>query len=83
MTADRDKELLANTFAAMLTVNPQYFQIRLIGAGAHGLELVRVDQDGDRLVRVQTTDLQEKAHYPTFSAHCNWVGVGLFVRHHH
>lgn len=64
VTADRDKELLADTFAAMLAVNPQYFQIRLIGAGAHGLELVRVDRDGDRLVRVQAADLQEKAHYP-------------------
>lgn len=64
VTADRDKELLADTFAAMLAVNPQYFQVRLIGAGAHGLELVRVDRDGDRLVRVQAADLQEKAHYP-------------------
>ncbi|CAN5880908.1 hypothetical protein BH11PSE12_BH11PSE12_33890 [soil metagenome] len=62
--ADKDKKLLADTFTAMLAVHPEYVQIRLIGLDDHGLELVRVDRDADKLVRVIASDLQEKAHYP-------------------
>ncbi|WP_114973784.1 diguanylate cyclase domain-containing protein [Rhodoferax ferrireducens] len=64
VTADREKEVLGETFAAMMALHPEYFQIRLIGAGDHGLELVRVDRDADQLAHVPATDLQEKAHYP-------------------
>jgi diguanylate cyclase (GGDEF)-like protein len=60
----RDKKLLAETFAAMMALHPEYFQIRLIGAEDHGLELVRLDRDGDRLLHIAVADLQEKAHYP-------------------
>lgn len=61
--ASRDRKLLADTFTALMAVHPEYFQVRLIGAGDHGLELVRVDRDGDRLASVPAADLQEKAHY--------------------
>ena len=61
--AEHDNKLLADIFAAMMAVHPQYFQIRLIGADDHGLELVRVDRDGDKLVPVPAADLQEKGHY--------------------
>lgn len=64
MAAVRDKEVLGETFAAMMALHPEYFQIRLIGAGNHGLELVRVDRDASQLARVPAADLQEKAHYP-------------------
>ncbi len=60
----RDQKLLTDMFAAMLAVHPEYFQIRLIGADRHGLELVRVDRDGDQLIPIAAPDLQEKAHYP-------------------
>lgn len=63
LAAGNDKRLLADTFTALMAVNPQYFQIRLIGADDHGLELVRVDRDGDKLARVPAANLQEKAHY--------------------
>jgi diguanylate cyclase (GGDEF)-like protein len=59
-----DKEDLAEVFSALLSVHPEYFQIRLIGAGNNGLELVRVDRDGDKLARIPDADLQEKGHYP-------------------
>ena len=62
--AEVDLRQLTDTFHAMLAVHPEYFQIRLIGADRHGLELVRVDRDGDRLVAITAGDLQEKAHYP-------------------
>lgn len=58
------KQVLADAFSAMLTVHPEYFQIRLIGAADNGLELVRVDRNGRTLMRVRADDLQEKAHYP-------------------
>ena len=62
--AEREKKELADAFAAMLSVHPEYFQIRLISAGRNGLELVRVDRNGKALMRVAAGDLQEKAHYP-------------------
>jgi diguanylate cyclase (GGDEF)-like protein len=60
----RDKKILVETFAAMMDLHPEYFQIRLIGAKDHGLELVRLDRDGDQLLRIADAELQEKAHYP-------------------
>ncbi|MBK9571453.1 MAG: GGDEF domain-containing protein [Rhodoferax sp.] len=62
--ARQDLNVLADTFEAMLKIHPEYFQIRLIRADQHGLEVVRVDRDGSGLTRVEGLDLQEKAHYP-------------------
>lgn len=62
--ARQDLNALAETFEAMLKIHPEYFQIRLIRADQHGLEVVRVDRDGAGLTRVEGLDLQEKAHYP-------------------
>ncbi len=63
-TGERDKKILADTFTAMLSAHPEYFQIRLIGIGQHGMELVRVDRNGKKFVRVLAGDLQHKEHYP-------------------
>lgn len=60
----QDLDALADTFGAMLKIHPEYFQIRLIRADRHGLEVVRVDRDESGLTRVEGLDLQEKAHYP-------------------
>jgi diguanylate cyclase (GGDEF)-like protein len=54
---------LAVAFQAMLLAHPDYMQIRLISATDHGLEWVREDRDGKRIVRVDGADLQEKGHY--------------------
>ncbi|WP_397452863.1 diguanylate cyclase domain-containing protein [Pseudomonas sp. NA-150] len=54
---------LAASFRAMLLAHPDYMQIRLISATDHGLEWVRQDRDGDRIVRVDGDELQEKGHY--------------------
>ena len=62
--SDARKAALADIFQAMLHANPEYFQIRLISAEPHGLELVRVDRDGPGQVRVSGAALQEKAHFP-------------------
>ena len=62
--AGADKDRLAQAFTAMLAVHPDYFQVRLISAAAHGIELVRVDRDTALLLRVEGLHLQEKAHYP-------------------
>lgn len=61
--SERGSRMLADTFSSILAVHPDYFQIRLIGAGENGLERVRVDRDGNQLTRVQGDELQEKAHY--------------------
>jgi diguanylate cyclase (GGDEF)-like protein len=54
---------LADTMTAMMAVNSEYFQIRLIGAKDHGLELVRVDRADNTLLNITADELQEKAHY--------------------
>ena len=63
-SAEVDTTFLATIFTSMLSTHPEYFQIRLISADMHGLELVRVDRDGKSLTRVLGEDLQEKSHYP-------------------
>ncbi|WP_068829230.1 diguanylate cyclase domain-containing protein [Pseudomonas sp. BMS12] len=54
---------LAQLFRATMQVHPEYLQIRLISAASHGLEQVRIDRDGELLVRVSEDQLQEKGHY--------------------
>lgn len=54
---------LADAFKALMAVRPAYLQIRLISASQHGLELVRVDRDGNALLHIAQAELQEKAHY--------------------
>ena len=58
---------LATLFESVMRANPSYFQIRLISASDNGLERVRVDRDGDNLLRVQGDDLQEKGHFSYLS----------------
>ncbi|WP_374616108.1 diguanylate cyclase domain-containing protein, partial [Thauera aminoaromatica] len=55
---------LATLLALPMAANRAYFQLRLIGAADHGLERVRIDRDGDTLLRVDGDALQEKGHYP-------------------
>lgn len=54
---------LATLFESIMAANPRYFEVRLISASEHGMERVRVDRDGPRLLRVTGGDLQEKGHY--------------------
>lgn len=63
-TIEDDTKVVATVFDAMLSTHPEYFQIRLVSADMHGLELVRVDRDGKSLTRVIAGDLQEKGHQP-------------------
>ncbi len=60
-------EQLATLFTLLMTANPAYFQMRLISVSDFGLERVRVDRDGDQLLRIEGDDLQEKSHYPYVS----------------
>jgi diguanylate cyclase (GGDEF)-like protein len=62
--AEQDRDRLAKVFKANLAARPSYQQIRLISAKDHGLELVRIDRQGDVPVRVADDALQEKAHFP-------------------
>ncbi len=62
--AEARKAQIADTFASLLAVHPEYFQARLIGARENRMELVRVDRDRDKLKRVIGADLQEKGYYP-------------------
>lgn len=59
-----DADALADAFSSMLSVHPEYFQIRLISAENNGIELVRVDRNGASLIRARQGDFQEKGHFP-------------------
>lgn len=63
-SAPDQEEALATLFRLGMESNRGYFQIRLIAAGNGGMERVRIDRDGDKLVRVTGDELQEKGHYP-------------------
>jgi diguanylate cyclase (GGDEF)-like protein len=60
---EEGKAALADAFHAMLRANPDYFQVRLISATDHGLEIVRVDREAQGTVRVPDHLLQEKGHF--------------------
>ena len=61
---EQDQGRLAELFKANLQAHPAYLQIRYISASDYGLELVRIDRQGDKLVRVPDDQLQEKSHFP-------------------
>lgn len=63
-SAQDAENVLGTIFSSMLTLHPEYFQIRLIEAANFGRERVRVDRDEGRLSRVTGQSLQEKAQYP-------------------
>lgn len=54
---------MADLFELLMQANPSYFQARLIDARENGMERVRLDRDGERLLRVTGDDLQEKGHF--------------------
>lgn len=58
------QDQLADLFKLVMQANPGYYQVRLIALHDYGLEHVRVDRDGTKLVRVTGDELQEKGHYP-------------------
>lgn len=58
------QDQLAELFELVMQANPGYYQVRLIALHDHGLEHVRIDRDGTKLVRVSGDELQEKGHYP-------------------
>ena len=58
------RESLSDNFKSLLSVYPEYFQVRLIGAQEYGREMVRVDRDDGQLVVIPQPHLQEKQHYP-------------------
>ena len=57
------QEQLSTLFRLFMQSNPGYFQIRLISARDHGLEVVRMDRNADRIIPVTGNDLQEKGHF--------------------
>lgn len=61
---EQDQGRLADLFKASLQAHPAYLQIRFISATDYGLELVRIERQGDTLVRVPDDLLQEKSHFP-------------------
>lgn len=55
---------VALIFERMMTVHPEYFQIRLIEAANYGQERIRVDRGMGSILRIAGGELQEKGHYP-------------------
>lgn len=59
-----DERALEEVFASMLASHAEYFQIRIIGAGDFGREVVRVDRANGGIEAVRGAGLQEKGHFP-------------------
>ncbi|BBP85093.1 hypothetical protein PHLH8_47350 [Pseudomonas sp. Pc102] len=58
------KPHLAGVFATVMRLHPQYSQVRLISRQNHGIEVIRFDRDGQRMIEVDGLLLQEKGHFP-------------------
>ena len=57
------RRALSEYFRASLLEHPEYFQARFISARDHGIELVRLDRDGDQVKVINGLELQEKQHF--------------------
>jgi len=55
---------LTQVFLSAMRIHQEYAQIRLITRSEHGLELIRIDRDGNRAVVVSGAQLQEKGQFP-------------------
>lgn len=60
------RQQLEEVMTSVLETHPEYFQIRFIGVGDYGRELVRVDKAENGVTIVSGSDLQEKAHFSYF-----------------
>lgn len=60
------RKQLEEIMSSVLQAHPEYFQIRLIGVGDYGRELVRVDRSEEGVAIVSGNDLQEKSHLSYF-----------------
>ncbi len=58
------RERLSNIFAAFLETRPQYTQARFIRVADGGLEIVRVNQNGDGVTIVPAAEMQRKGGEP-------------------
>ncbi|MDD2700150.1 MAG: GGDEF domain-containing protein [Sideroxydans sp.] len=70
---------VAKIFEGMMSVHPEYFQIRLIESANHGLERIRVDRGMGGLLRITGDDLQEKGHYPYVFETLQLPAEGIYV----
>ncbi len=72
-------DAVATLFGLVLRHDREYFQIRLIAADEHGVERVRLDRDGERLLRIEGDDLQEKGHFTYVSDTLRQPPGGTFL----
>lgn len=56
------RKRLASIFTTMMRTKPRYFQIRFIGVDENGKEIVRVEQEGGKIVTVDDGNLQQKGN---------------------
>jgi diguanylate cyclase (GGDEF)-like protein len=70
---------VAKLFEGLMSVHPEYFQIRLIETANHGLERIRVDRGMGGLLRISGDELQEKGHYPYVFETLQLPPDGLYV----
>ena len=59
---------LAEIFSKFLEAKSEYLQLRFIGVGDRGREIVRVHRTNNRVVRVREKNLQHKHNTPYFQA---------------
>ncbi|TWT85997.1 Phytochrome-like protein cph1 [Posidoniimonas polymericola] len=65
--SDRGRRSLTEHFRQLLRLNPEYFQVRLVGAADAGREVVRVDRLGSGDLQVADRDaLQQKGNRDYF-----------------
>jgi len=73
------RKRLQTIFRQFLEKKPDYFQVRLIGVAEDGLELVRVERNGQQIVFVEGKDLQKKGRSTYFNEALSYKTEGIYL----
>ena len=76
---EQAKDRMALAFSNFIRHHPEYLQIRLITRQRSGLDLVRVDRDGNRPVRVLDGNLREVGQFPYVSETLAMAPGGIYI----
>ncbi|QYJ77460.1 CHASE domain-containing protein [Shewanella acanthi] len=73
------RDSLADIFKAYMLTTPDIFQVRLITAESGWHEQVKIQREGDELVRYEDKSLQNKSHEPYIKDTLRFAAGGVYM----
>ena len=75
----KDRELLTQEYLSLIESKPDFAQIRFIGVGNDGKELIRVERKNNQLFFIPDDELQEKGTRDYFIETIKMAGDSLYI----